>query len=53
MIGSDNCLPSVWYHTIIWTNDGLLTTETLETDFKEILIKIQQFSFKQMNLTVR
>ena len=32
---------------IIWTNDGILLIRTLGTNFSEILIKIQNFSFKR------
>ena len=35
---------------IIWTNTGLLLIRHLETNFSEILIGIQTFSFKKMHL---
>ena len=39
-----------WRQTIIWTNDGLLLIGLLGTNFSEILIGIQTFSFKKMHL---
>ena len=42
IIGSDNGLAPGRRQTIIWTNDG--------TNFSEILIGIQTFSFKKMHL---
>ena len=38
----------IWHQAIIWINDGLLLTATLETNFSEIWIKIQQSSYKKM-----
>ena len=35
---------------IIWTNAGILLIEPLGTNFNEILIGIQTFSFKKMHL---
>ena len=35
---------------IIWTNAGILLIRPLETNFSEILIGIQTFSFKKMHL---
>ena len=35
---------------IIWTNAGILLIEPLGTNFSEILIRIQAFSFKKMHL---
>ena len=50
--GSDNGL-SLWRRqAIIWTNAGILLIEPLETNFSEILIRIQAFSFKKMHLTM-
>ena len=36
--------------TIIWTNVGILLSEPLETNFREILIEIHTFSSKKMHL---
>ena len=36
--------------TTIWTNAGILLVEPLGTNFNEILIEIQIFSFKKMRL---
>ena len=49
-IDSDNGLSSDWHQAIIWTNDDLLLSKSLQTNFSEIWLKIRQFSFKQMNL---
>ena len=37
---------------IIWTNARILLTEILGTNFSEILIKIQNFSFTKMHLKI-
>ena len=50
IIGSDNGLAPGRRQTIIWTNDGILLTGPLGTNFSEILIGIQTFSFKKMHL---
>ena len=50
IIVSDNGLSPDWRQAIIWTNVGLLSIGTLGTNFSEILIKIQTFSFKKMQL---
>ena len=50
IIGSDNGLAPGRRQTIIWTNDGLLLIGPLGTNFSEILIGIQTFSFKKMHL---
>ena len=39
-----------WCQAIIWTNDGILLTGPLGTNFSEILIRIYIFSFKKMHL---
>ena len=44
-IGSDNGLAPGRRQTIIRTNAGLLSIETLGTNFSEILVEIQTFSF--------
>ena len=50
IIGSDNGLWPERRQDIIWTNDGILLIEPLGTNFSEILIGIQIFSFKKMRL---
>ena len=47
IIGSDNGLSPGRCQAIIWTNAGKLL---IETNFNEILIGIQTFSFKKMHL---
>ena len=46
-IGSDNGLLPGWRQAIIWTNAGLLLTESSGTNFSEIFIKINIFSLKK------
>ena len=43
-------LSPVRRHAIIWTSAGLLLIGPLGTNFSEILIEIDTFSFKQMQL---
>ena len=50
IIGSENGLPPGRRQAIIWTNAGILLIGPLGTNFNEILIKIQTFSFKKMHL---
>ena len=50
IIGSDNGLSPGRRQAIIWTNTGILLTGPLGTNFSEILIGIQIFSFKKMPL---
>ena len=50
IIGSDNGLSPQWRQAIIWTNAGILLIGPLGTNFSEILIEIQTFSFKKMHL---
>ena len=50
IIGSDNGLPPRRRQAIIWTNAGILLIGPLGTNFIEILIGIQTFSFKKMHL---
>ena len=50
IIGSDNGLSPGRRQAIIWTNAGILFIGPLETNFIEILIGIQTFSFKKMHL---
>ena len=48
--GSGNGLSPGRRQAIIWTNAGILLIEPLGTNFREILIRIQAFSFKKMHL---
>ena len=50
IIGSDNGLAPGRRQTIIWTNDVILLIGPLGTNFNEILIGIQTFSFEKMHL---
>ena len=50
IIGSDNGVSPVRRQTIIWTNAGILLIGPLGTNFSEILIGIQTFSFKKLHL---
>ena len=50
IIGSDNGLSLGRRKAIIWTNAGILFIEPLGTNFSEILIDIQSFSFNKMYL---
>ena len=50
IIGSDNGLLPGRCQAIIWTNVGILSIGPLGTNFSEILIEIQTFSFKKMHL---
>ena len=50
IIGSDDGLSPGRHRAIIWTNAGILLTGPLGTNFIEILIGIQTFSFKKMHL---
>ena len=50
IIGSDNGLSPGRRQAIIWTIAGILLIGTLGTNFSEILIGIQTFSFKNMHL---
>ena len=50
IIGSDNGLSHGRPQAIIWTNAGILSIGPLGTNFSEILIGIQIFSFKKMRL---
>ena len=48
--GSDNGLSPGWRQAIIWTNAEILLIGPLGTNFIEILIGMQTFSFKKMHL---
>ena len=50
IIGSDNGLSPGRRQAIIWTNAGILLIGPIGTNFSEILIGIQTFSFKKMHL---
>ena len=50
IIGSDNDLSPERRQAIIWTNDGMLFIGPLGTNFNEILIEVQTFSFEKMRL---
>ena len=50
IIGSDYGLAPGRRQTIIWTNYGILLIGPLGTNFSEILVGIQTFSFKKMHL---
>ena len=52
IIGSDNGLSPGRRQAIILTNAGILLIGPLGTNFSEILIEIQTFSFKKMRLKV-
>ena len=52
IIGSDDGLLPGRRQAIIWTNAGLLLIGPLGTNFIEILIRIQTFSFKKMHLKI-
>ena len=52
IIGSDNSLSPDQRQSIIWTNAGILLIGHLGTNFNQIQIKMQQFSFKKRHLTL-
>ena len=52
IIGSDNGLSPGRRQAITWTNAGILLIGQLGTNFSEILIEIQTFSFKKLRLKV-
>ena len=52
IIGSDNGLSPGRCQAIIWTNDGILLIGALGTNFSEIVIEIQTFSFWKNRLKV-
>ena len=52
-IGSDNGMSPVRLQAIIWTNAGILLIEPFGTNFSEILIEIETFSFRKMHLKCR
>ena len=50
IIGSDNGLSPGRRQAIIWINAGILLIGPLGTNFNEILIEIQTFSFRKIHL---
>ena len=52
IIGSDNGLSHGRRQAIIWTSAGIVFTGPLGTNFSEILIRVQTFSFKKMHLKI-
>ena len=50
IIGLDNGLSPGQRQAIIWTNAGIMLIGPWGTNFSEILISIQTFSFKKMHL---
>ena len=52
IIASDNGLSPGRRQAIIWTNDGILLIGPMGTNFSEMLIEINTFSFKKMSLKV-
>ena len=50
IIGSDNGLSPGRRQAIIWTNAGILLIWSLGTNFSEIQIGIQTFSYEKMHL---
>ena len=50
IIGSDNDLSSGWHQDIISINAEILLIGPLGTNFSEMLIEIDIFSFTQMHL---
>ena len=52
IIGSDNGLSPGRRQAIIWTNAGISWIGPLGTNFSEIVIVIQTFSFKKMHLKI-
>ena len=49
IIGSDNGLSPERRQAIIWTNAGILLIGPMGTNFSEISVGIQSFSFKKMH----
>ena len=52
IIGSYNGLSPGWRQAIILTNAGILLIGPLGTNYSEILIRIQAFSYKKMHLNM-
>ena len=49
IIGSDNGLSPGRRQAIIWASDGILSIGPLATNFNEIVIEINTFSFKKIH----
>ena len=47
--GSDYGLSPAWPQTIIEVTTDIVSIKAISTNFKQILTKIQQFSFKKMH----
>ena len=52
ILGSDNGLSLGRRQAIIWTNAGILLIGPLGTNFSEILVAIEAFSFKRMHFQI-
>ena len=52
IIGSGNGLLPLRRQAIVWINAGILSIRSFGTNFGEILIKIQNFSFTKMHLKI-
>ena len=52
-IGSGNGLSPVHRQAITWTNAGLFSVGLMGTNFSEIQIEIQSFSFRKIHLKLR
>ena len=52
IIGPGNGLSPVWRQAITWTNAHLLSIGPLGTNFNEIRITMQNFSFNKMHLKI-
>ena len=50
IIGSNNGLSPGWRQAIIWTNAGILLIGPSGTNFREIVVGIHKFSFKERHL---
>ena len=50
IIGSDNGLSPGRRQAIVWTNAGILLIGPMRTNFSEIIVGIQTFSFRKMHL---
>ena len=48
-IGSDNGLSPARRQAIIWNSAGILLIRPLGTNFSEILLEVDTFSFKKMH----
>ena len=48
-IGSDNGLSPAGRQAIIWNSAGILLIRPLGTNFSEILLEVDTFSFKKMH----